>query len=51
VINRFSVYRFNHRHVIHDAGDVRNQLAHPCAGLAVLAEFENGLNDRKRFLP
>ena len=50
VIDSFGVDRLDDANVIGDVRDVRQQLADVCAGLTVLAEFENGFDDREILL-
>ena len=51
VIDGLGIDGLDDAHFVHDAGDVRQQFAHPGAGFAVLPELVDGLHHRQRLLP
>src|SRR4051794_13062349 len=51
VIDRLGVHRLDDGDVVDDPGGMRKQFADPCAGLAVLREFERRLCDEQLRLP
>ena len=50
VVDRFGEHRFDEADVVDDAAMVRQEFAEPCAGLAVLGEFEDRAGQRNRRL-